>query len=138
MAAIAPMTIVDGAATPVNHTFNPIGKDANGIAKWQDQTGGIAVGFSSITFSLKEPAKGAQNYRVVAKVVLPVLEQTSPSTSTGIQPAPTKAYDLIANVEFVLPQRSTLQNRKDILAMVKDLLTETPIADAVQNFTGVW
>jgi len=88
---------------------------------------------------VKAPAaKGSRNYRIVAKVTVPTLEQTSPSTSTGIQPAPSVAYNLIGNVEFVIPERSTLAQRKDLLAYVKNLMANAVVTAAGQDFEYVY
>lgn len=135
MTAIAALTIADGQATPANHTFDPV-NIKNDVAQWADRSSGIALGFPIISQSLRVPtnAKGARNYRMTAKVVLPVLEQTSASTATGIQPAPTKAYDLIVNIEMVLPERSTLAQRKDLAAYAKNVLASAPVQLAIQNF----
>jgi len=138
MTAIAALTLADGQATPVNHTFAPVNIDASGIAKWADRSGGIAIGFPTVTYSMRSPNKTSRNYRLTAKVVVPVLEQTSASTSTGIQPAPTKAYDLLCNVDFVLPERSTLGQRNDLLAYVKNLLGNATLSSGIQNFESVY
>lgn len=139
MTAIAAMTINDGQATPVAHTFAPVNIDQTGVAKWADRSGGIALGFPTITFSMRQPTKASRNYRVTAKVALPVLEQTSASTATGIQPAPTKAYDLLANLEFVLPERSTLAQRNDLIAYVKNFLSNAAvIPPAMANFESIY
>lgn len=139
MTAIAAMTINDGQATPVAHTFAPVNIDQTGVAKWADRSGGIALGFPTITFSMRQPTKASRNYRVTAKVALPVLEQTSASTATGIQPAPTKAYDLLANLEFVLPERSTLAQRNDLIAYVKNFLANAAvIPPAMANFESIY
>nr|QDH87892.1 MAG: hypothetical protein H2RhizoLitter493524_000002 [Leviviridae sp.] len=140
MTAIAAVTINDGQATPVAHTFSPVNIDQAGVAKWADRSSGIALGFPALSFSQKTPnPKGARNYKMSIKVVLPVLEVTSPSTSTGIQPAPTKAYDLIATVDFTLPERSTLAQRNDLLAYVKNFLANAAVVTpAVQNFESVY
>jgi len=138
MTAIAAMTLADGQATPSNHTFSPVDiKD--GVAKWADRSGGIALGFPAVSFSMRQPVKGSRNFRLTMKVALPVLEATSPSTSTGIQPAPTKAYDLLFSGEFVLPERSTLAQRNDLLAYVKNFLANSAvIPPAVANFESVY
>lgn len=138
MAAIAALTLADGQASPANHTFSPVKIDTTGIAKWQDRADGIAVGFPTVTVSVRDPNKGSKAYKVQAKVVLPVLEVTSPSTSSGIQPAPTKAYDLLANVEIVLPERSSIDERKDLLAYVKNLLANAVLTSAVHDLEGVY
>jgi hypothetical protein len=138
MTAIAALTLADGQATPVNHTFSPVNIDNAGIAKWADRSGGIALGFPITTFSLRAPTKSVRSYKLVGKVVTPVLEVTSPSTSTGIQPAPTKAYDLIFNFDMTLPERSTLAERKNAIAYVKNYLANTVITNAVESFESVY
>jgi len=138
MTAIAAITLADGQATPANHTFAPVGIDANGVARYEDKSGGIALGFPAVTISMRRPTKGSRNYKVTGKVVLPVLEVTSPSTATGIQPAPTKAYDLIANVDFVLPERSSVAQRSDVLAYMKNLVAGAVITSAAKDLEGIW
>jgi hypothetical protein len=140
MTAIAALTLADGQGTPANHTFSPVNIDSAGVARWADRSGGIALGFPVVTASMKSPAaKGSRSYRHTFKVVVPVLEVTSPSTATGIQPAPTKAFDLIFNGEFVLPERSTLAQRNDLLAYVKNFIANAAVVpQAVQNFEAVY
>lgn len=138
MTAIAALTILDGKATPVSHTFNPVNIDSAGVAKWADRVGGIALGFPIVTLSSRMPTKQSRNYKDTFKVVLPVLEITSAATSTGITPAPTLAYNLTFNGDFTLPERSTLNERNDLLAYVKNFLASTVITAAVQNFESVY
>jgi hypothetical protein len=138
MGTIANLVLTDAAATPVNHTFGPVNVDPNGVAHWADRSGGIALGFPTASMSLREPNKQTRNYKLTLKVVTPVLEVTSPSTSTGIQPAPTKAYDLLATVEIILPERSSLQQRKDIAAMVRDFIAEGIVTTAIESFEPVF
>jgi hypothetical protein len=139
MTAIAALSLLDGQATPANKTFSPVNIDQAGVARWADRSGGIALGFPVISFSNKAPTKGSRNYKLTAKIVVPVMEQTSASTATGIQPAPTKAYDLIFNGEFVLPERSTVAQRNDLLAFAKNFLANSAVVTAaVQNFESVY
>lgn len=139
MAAIANVVINDGQATPVAHTFAPVTIDAQGVAKWADRSGGISVGFPTLSYSLKNPTGNSKSYKMTAKVTLPVLEQTSPSTSTGIQPAPVVGYNLIANIEIVLPERSTTQDRKNLLSYVKNFLANAAVVTAgVENYETVY
>lgn len=138
MTQIVNQTLADGQATPVNHTFSAVKVDAQGIAKWADRSGGIALGFPVLTFLLRDPTKGSRNYKATAKVVIPVLEVTSAATSTGIQPAPTKAYDLTATMEMVLPERSTAAQRADLLAYMKNFMASTVVSSAVSSFEAVF
>lgn len=139
MSAIANVVINDGLSTPVAHTFAPVTIDAAGVAKWADRSTGISVGFPTLSYSMKSPSGASKSYKMTAKVTLPVLEQTSPSTSSGIQPAPTVAYNLIANVEMVLPERSTLQDRKNLLAFVRNYLANAAVITAgAENYETVY
>lgn len=139
MSAIAPIVINDGKATPVAHTFAPVTINSAGVASWADRSGGISIGFPQLTYSLKNPTTGSRSYKLTAKVVLPVLEQTSPSTATGIQPAPVVGYNLLANIELVLPERSTLADRNDLIAFVRNYLANAAVITAgVQNYETVY
>lgn len=146
MPALASLVINDGAATPVAHTFNPSGPDKNGVNYFYDRSGGIAIGFPSVSLDLKEPpvapagtsSKSNRVYRASVKVTMPVLEVTSASTGTGIQPAPTKGYDLVFKGEFIIPERSTLQNRKDILAYAKNALAHTFVTSLVNDLESIY
>jgi hypothetical protein len=137
MPAIAAITLND--SVPVAHTFGPVNIDKEGIASWADRVGGIALGYPIITLSNRVPTAKTRSYKVTLKVVTPVLEVTSPSTGTGIQPAPTKAYDLIYNCEIVLPERSTLLERKNLLAYARNMLANAVfITPAVESFESVY
>lgn len=136
MPALATLTINDGQATPVAHPFTPLSIDSGGVATFIDRTGGIPLGFCKLDLSLRQPpdAKTGQNssgrvYKATLRLFVPTLEQTSASTSTGIQPAPTKAFDHVATVQFFLPERGTTQNRKDLLALITNALSD----DAVET-----
>jgi hypothetical protein len=131
MTTIANMTLADGQASPVNHTFTAKGV-RNGLAKWLDQVGGISAGMPIVTFSLREPAKSSPTTKVTMKVRLPTLE-TSPSFLV-----PTVAYENFAVIDFVCHQRSTLAERKDLLAFVKNLLATTPMGDSVKDGEAIW
>lgn len=140
------------AAVSVDSTLNPEGISPNGIAAWVDRSGGIAIGYPRLTLSVRPPTKASRIYKVQVKLVLPTLEQTSPSTSTGIQPAPTKAYDCTCVMEFFLPERSTLAERQKLFSEVASLFARTinasdgvptdstgsPLESAVTTFENVY
>ncbi|YP_010769651.1 coat protein [ssRNA phage SRR6960803_9] len=139
MTAFANITLNDGQAPPVAHTFIPRRID-QGVAKWQDTSGGIAVGFPTITASLREPIKGSKSpvYKATIKIVYPVLETVSNSTYSGIAPAPTKAYDCVGTVELLLPERAVLQDRKNLRAYVANVLTQVDIKSLVEDLGMIY
>lgn len=138
MSAIAPLTLNDGAAVAVAHTFNPAPDVMSNLAKWVDRSGGIQLGYPMITFSLRQPTKASRANKISVKVVTPILEVTSPSTASGIQPAPTLAYNVMISTDIVLPERSTLQQRKDCFAYFKNFMAHAVMTAAVENGEPVY
>lgn len=139
MTAFTNITINDGQATPVAHTFTARRLE-NGVAKWQDLVSGIAVGFPTIQASLREPVKNSKSpiYKASLKVTLPVLETVNASTYNGITPAPTKAYDVVANLDILLPERSTLQDRKNIQAYLVNALNQADLKSMIIDLNMVY
>lgn len=113
MAAFADIVINDGATTPVAHTFK-VKKVVGTTSLWEDRVGGIPVGYSTLQSETKE---SDQVRRVKIKTSKPTLEAVSGQNSSGFTPAAQKAYTLLATSEFVLPQRCTEQERKDLYAL---------------------
>lgn len=138
MSAFAPIILADGQSTPVNHTFSPVNIDPVGVATLADRSGGIAIGFPVLSLLVRPSTKTSRNYKVSGKILVPTLEVTSPSTSTGIQPAPTKAYDCMGTIEFVLPERSTVLERANVLAYMKNALANANFTNAIVNFESVY
>lgn len=132
MPAFTALTINDGLATPVAHTFAQktlIGTEATYV----DRSGGITVGYPTVVVNSMPPTKTSRLSKVRMKVVLPVLEVVNASTYNGITPAPTKAYDLTFDAMFFLPERCTLAQRKDILAYAKNLLANALTTSLVET-----
>lgn len=72
------------------------------------------------------------------KVVMPVMETLGTATWNGIDPAPTKAYEMTFVGEFFLPERCTLQQRKDIKAYAKNLLANALATDLVETQEAIY
>jgi hypothetical protein len=129
----ANITLTDAAGTPVNHVYKPT-QEKGGVLYWKDTTvTSVDLGRNTLSLLQKVPGAQARVYKDSWKLVCPTLEQTSPSTSTGIQPAPTLAYENIFSMDLVFSERSTLQERKDILAMARDLIDEALITAQAED-----
>lgn len=143
MAAVGNLTINDGQATPVAHTFNPRrvgdGNTTNSMmAEYEDRVGGIVVGFPRISIMMRYPDKNLRSTKVSIKVTRPVLETVSNSTVSGIAPAPTLSYNPLFTAEFILPERSQLADRKDILAYARNFLANAVVTSAVHDLEMPW
>lgn len=144
MPARANITVNDGQATPVAHTFNP--SEDGEVDLFEDKSGGVAIGYPMISVRFRRPVmpQGAMAsgnnrvYRIQLNFSWPVLEQTSASTGTGIQPAPTVAYVLRSNQEWLIPERSTLANRKDLRAIVYNTLNNADIKKVLEEQEAFW
>lgn len=134
MAAIANLTLTDAAATPVNHTYKPVQKtDARSV--WENQASGIKIGMPVATMSITE---SAEMFRVHITLRLPILETLSGENSNGYVAVPKVGYEMAGKSEFILPKRSTLQDRKDVLALMKDFMGDAVVTAAVHDYERVW
>lgn len=138
MPSVASITINDGASTPVAHTFVPTNKDVQGAFHYADQSGGVPVGFSTISASLTQPKPGnGQVYRIRMKIRMPTLA-TLGTSDAGITPPPTKSHESGFSCEFLVPVASSLQERKNILAYAKNLLAHSLAEDLVADLESVY
>lgn len=113
------------ATVGVDTTMSPDGFIQPGVARWVDRTGGIPVAYPALTMSVRPPTKASNIYKVTVKVLQPTLETVTGSTPTGFTPAPTKAYDCTAVLEFMMPARSTLAERQALFSRVASLFART-------------
>lgn len=139
MAAVD-IVLADALGTPVNHTFVPEGPDKNAVFTFTDQSQVNAIGFWKITCSIKRPTvpvagqnSSQRTFRIQITLNEPILEVVSNDTVSGIAPAPTVSYTPRAILEFLMPERSSLQNRKDMRKMFYNLLNETQMVALMEN-----
>ena len=129
MASFADIALADGLATPVSHTFKT--KTSSGrLAVWEDRVNGIPVGYNRLSVETKD---NDTVRRVKLSIAVPTLEAVSGANSSGFTPAATVAYTHRVNVEFMLPQRGIPQNRKDILAYLKNSLSSPTLAAIITD-----
>lgn len=144
MPALGNVVINDGASTPVARTFVPANKDDNGFQCWFEKTATSAIGFWKLMERLSFPTPGGKVsssdrvYRAVFQVNTPVMEVTAPTTGTGIQPAPTMSYLPSVKIEFVLPERSTVQDRKHLRLLIRNMLDHANAVAAIDNLEPVY
>jgi len=138
MGAQANIVISDGQATPVSHTFyaNGVRPAAGGgtIAVYKDRVTGIPVGYATITLTQRE---SAMKFDVIKRVMVPTLETISGSDG-GYTPRPKVAYTCMSTEQFVLPGRSTTQERKNLRAFSLNLLSNSAMVSAVDDLEPVW
>lgn len=115
---MANLALVDKAATPVTHQFTPA-PSANGMARWADKehNGGIAIGYASVSFRIKEPVNGNGLFRHTVDFAFPKVDSTVPAR-------PVLVGISRAKVEFTFPDVLNDQERKDIVSLVYTALAQ--------------
>ncbi len=138
------IVLADAQATPVNHTFVPIGRDKTGIFWFEDQSQTNSIGYWKISIELVKPAPATakqssdgRNIRVRLGLHEPILESVSNNTVSGIAPAPTVSYVPRAFTDYVLPERATLQNRKDLRKMMASLLADAQVVSVCETLAYI-
>lgn len=132
MAAQAALVLNDGQATPVARTFSARGADMK-LAKWTDVSGGIGIGMGEVTLSNSQQSGSNSSYKVEGRITIPTMEVVSGSDG-GYTPVPKVAFNSFAKVEIVMPNRASLQERKNILAYVKNFVAHAVFTSTVVDF----
>ncbi len=133
MSALAPITLNDGQATPVAHTFNPVSRVGNFVTYREN---GVGLPFDAervITTDLKTTQNA---HTVTLKVYVPYLEEISGQTPGGYVAAPKLAYFEQSVHVFNVPRRGSELERKDILAFAEGLLSEPQIVELITKLTA--
>lgn len=138
MAARGNITLTDAESTPINRVYKPSQNRPGDPLSWRDSMQTIYAGQAKLTLVQRMADAKAKTTKVQWRLETPILEQTSPSTSTGIQPAPTVAYIPLVELDFVLPDRATLQDRKNLLSMVRDLIDEAIVTSQVHDLDMIY
>lgn len=137
MAQIANIVINDGQATPAAHTYAPA-QTATDYALLEDRASGMYIGYNKLVFSLQRPKGDARsatrNLKLTLRVETPKLETVSNNSASGIAPAPTVAYRPVVEVTATIPERATLQDRKDLQAFMKNLMAHASVTSAFENY----
>jgi len=126
MTAFATITLADSTAANVD--FVPSNIDPQGVAKLF-ATANTLDERRGISLSVRLPKVGGSVARVTAKVVVPVMDSSSP---------PIKLGECICSMEFVLPKRASEANRADALAFASNLLADASVIAAVTSLESIY
>lgn len=135
MATFADIVLNDGQATPSPKTFK-VKLNDNMVSVWEQRDLGVPIGYATVRVQTKDTATVR---KVTLSIAVPTLEAVSGANPSGFTPAPKVAYVHRVNVEFILPQRGSTQERKNIKAFVTNLLgngTVTSIVNDGEEITG--
>lgn len=115
---IASLTLANGQATPVDHTFDVVSAQyGNQPSRWMNRNSGSYDGYKEITQSVNRQKAST---KVIMKVRLPHLDLEGNVTSQSL---------FVGN--FFISDSATLADREDFFAFVKNLLGDQVSLDAV-------
>lgn len=120
MPAQGTLQLNDAQASPVAHNFVPSGV-VNGIATWHEKTASVLAGYFKLTFSMKFPTNGKDPIRHQLKLVVPTAVTETLNSVNYVKVVRTA----LVNVDVVIPQDSTLQERKDIASYMRDVFVNS-------------
>lgn len=114
---MSPLSLIDAAATPVTHVYTPASRVSENTARWVDRehNAGVAIGFATVTMSVKEPATADGVTRI--KFTLSV-----PKVDFSVATAPKLLGTSRFNGEFIFPGILNDQERKDHVGQVRSML----------------
>lgn len=125
MPALASITIKDGAATPVDHVFAPVNSEGS-LAEFANRSATIPAGFERLSVDVRKPSSDKGAYRVVVSLNRPTVGTVVSGQDEVVR---------ISNNGMTLnfSQSSTLQERKDTLALLGNLCKDASFIAAVSN-----
>lgn len=124
MPAIAALTINDGQATPVAHTFSPVTTDGS-TAKWADRAPSIPAGFRTISYEVAGPNGSRTTNKLQAGFMIPVV-----ATVNGVD---TVVRYSSGQITLNIHPEATLQERKDLLAYMTNFVANATVKTSVEN-----
>lgn len=126
------LVLKDGAATPADHTFQP--RDVSGGVATLVESTGTPIGDRRITLSTSRTAQG--RVKPTMKFVLPVVQETE----VGGVSRPAVIRTAYVDVQFSFDATSSLQDRKDAVALVRNILADdqTMVRGALIDLAGIY
>lgn len=136
MAALGNITIAKAGGT--NVVFSPVGLNG-GLATYRAraETSDL-IGQKTLTISVTPPSKSSALFKVRAKITVPVLDTPTEPDASGFTPAPRKAYDVSADVVFLLPSASSQAARDDAYTLLRNLLVDEALENAVSELESIY
>jgi hypothetical protein len=124
MPAIAALSINDGQASPVAHSFAPVTTDGS-VAKWADRSPTIPSGFRTISYEVAPPSGSRTTNKLQMGLMNPTVATVN-SVDTVVR------YSS-AQVTLNIHPDATLQERKDLLAYMANFFANATVKTSVEN-----
>ncbi len=133
MAQLQNVVLADREATPVNHTFIPVGISPDGLGTVEESTG-VPIGNSRVQIGVKKTSTG--RYKVSLKGSFPVVQN---QTINGVT-TPTVVRTSYVDMSFTFEGTSSTQERKNVIGMMASALDPSKVLpnDSLVNLAAVY
>lgn len=124
MPAISTITINDGESTPVAHVFDPV--TTNGSkSRWANRAAGLLNASEILEIEVVQGKSPTAAYRMIGSLTRPIL-----GTVEGVEQIVRQE-----KMDFTLnfAPSSTAQDRKNDVALLKNLFSDASFSTAAQN-----
>lgn len=127
-------------------TFVPTGNPTPGLVEYFNLTGDLDGGSETQLPPLGQPriligtdrGNATRNPKLTLQIDLPVLAATSPSTSTGVEPAAVRAYNTVLTCKVNIPRQSSLAHRQDLRRIFGALANSQQVKDFIEDLSPQW
>lgn len=131
MSQIANMTIADGATTPVNHTFVPVGANP---PSWEDSD--AAKPYKAAQYRITSTTKRSSSTKGMTRVRFVV---ELPTMGNGVSlPASEVDYTHTFIGELICPNRGLKQERKDTRVIVRNMFADAQLVDIIDELRNAY
>lgn len=147
MPNLANIVLADAQATPVNHTFVPAGREKDTGKYLFEDTSSAAnpLGWWRLKVRLQKPgtpvigskSDQTRTNKVLIELFEPVME-TLGTNDAGLLALPQVAFVPVARVDFLMHERSTLQNRKDLRKMIVGAINDALVTQVIENLNDFY
>lgn len=130
MATRANIVVNDGAATPVAHIFNPMGKPAGSEYEFYvERVSGKPEFQSEIRVKTQQPTKSGQPYKVSIVMIQP--------KTISVNGVDTLDRQSRIDLTFTVGGKSVTQDRKDLRVMLTNLMSNAQVVGIVDNLETI-
>lgn len=132
MANRANIVINDGQATPVAHTYVPVGKPVGSDYEYfVERTSGVPNAQAEVRLRLRTPTPGSSSpYKVDAVILVPETAVVNGETVVLSQNR--------VDITFTMSPKSSTADRADVLAFAKNILANTIVTSLVKDLESIY
>lgn len=129
MPAIGNIAITDAETSPVTHTFAPVTTDGS-TGKLANRAATIPQGYETLSVELRQPTSVTGAYRLIAKMNDPVIATVNGSDAV--------VRNSSASLELNFSQLSTVQERKNLIKLLSNLLNHATFISMAGDLEPLW